>query len=274
MNLFSFPWNTPTRRKVLFTEMLCATFIFFVIPSAFADPAKGLAIAKERKVRDKGWQDSTASVIMILKNAEGDESKREMRMKSLEVANDGDKGLTIFDEPKDVQGTAFLSYSHIDGADDQWLYLPALKRVKRISSRNKSGPFMGSEFSYEDLSSFEIEKYQFDYLRDEDINSIPCFVVEQKPVDKMSGYTKQIVWLSKDQYIPEKIEYYDRKKALLKTLVLTDYKEYLDKYWRAHTMEMTNHQTGKSTILKTSDIEFRTGLEERDFNKNILKRIR
>lgn len=274
MMLFSFSWNTPTRRKVLFSEVLCAAFLFFIVPSTFADPAKGLEIAKERKARDKGWQDSTAAVSMILKNAEGDESTRVMRMKSLEVTNDGDKGLTIFDEPKDVQGTAFLSYSHIDGADDQWLYLPALKRVKRISSRNKSGPFMGSEFSYEDLSSFEIGKYQFNYLRDETISGQPCFVVEETPVDKMSGYTKLITWVNKAEYVPMKVEYYDRKHALLKTLILTDYNKYLDKYWRALTLEMTNHQTGKSTILKTSNIEFRTGLEDRDFNKNILKRIR
>ncbi|HCM05717.1 MAG TPA: outer membrane lipoprotein-sorting protein, partial [Oceanospirillales bacterium] len=120
---------------------------------------QGLAIAKERKARDLGWGDSTSSVIMTLRNAQGEESIREMRMKSLEVANDGDKGLTIFDTPKDVKGTAFLNFSHIEKSDDQWLYLPALKRVKRISSRNKSGPFMGSEFAYEDLSSFEIEKY-------------------------------------------------------------------------------------------------------------------
>lgn len=274
MTLFSFSWNTSTRRKVLLSEILCAAFLFFIVPNASADPTKGLEIAKERKVRDKGWQDSTAAVSMILKNAEGDESTRVMRMKSLEVTNDGDKGLTIFDEPKDVQGTAFLSYSHIDGADDQWLYLPALKRVKRISSRNKSGPFMGSEFSYEDLSSFEIGKYQFNYLRDETIGGQPCFVVEETPVDKMSGYTKLITWVNKAEYVPMKVEYYDRKHTLLKTLVLTDYNKYLDKYWRALTLEMTNHQTGKSTILKTSNIEFRTGLEDRDFNKNILKRIR
>ncbi|MCE0493287.1 outer membrane lipoprotein-sorting protein [Vibrio salinus] len=259
---------------MLCTEIICAIFLLTVTPTVFADQAKGLKIAKERKARDKGWLDSTASVIMILKNAEGDESRRVMRMKSLEVENDGDKGLTIFDEPRDVQGTAFLTYSHITGADDQWLYLPALKRVKRISSRNKSGPFMGSEFSYEDLSSFEIGKYHFNYLRDETISGQPCFVVEEKPLDKMSGYTKLITWVNKSEYVPMKVEYFDRKHTKLKTLILTDYKQYLNKYWRALTLKMTNHQTGKITILKTSNIEFQTGLKERDFNKNILKRVR
>lgn len=242
--------------------------------SALADEAKGLEIAKERKVRDKGWQDSSASMEMILKNSRGDTANRLMRMKSLEVANDGDKGLTIFDEPRDVKGTAFLSHSHTEGADDQWLYLPALKRVKRISSRNKSGPFMGSEFAYEDLTSFEIEKYRFNYLKEETLNGLATFVVEQTPRDKKSGYKRQIVWLDKSEYRPLKVEFYDRKNALLKTLMFTDYKLYLDKYWRAHTLVMVNHQNGKSTTLKTNDIQFQTGLKERDFKNSVLKRVK
>lgn len=193
---------------------------------------------------------------------------------SLEVANDGDKGLTIFDEPGDVRGSAFLTYSHVEDADDQWLYLPALKRVKRISSRNKSGPFMGSEFSYEDLSSFEVNKYTFDYLKDDVVAGTDCFLIEQKPKDKMSGYSKELVWLDKAELRPLKVEYYDRKGALLKTLVLSKYEQYLHKYWRAHTLEMVNHQTGKSTTLLTDKISFNMGLKERDFDKNILPRLR
>lgn len=155
--------------------------------SAFADADKGLEIAKERKARDEGWGDSVATMQMLLKNAQGESSTRLMRLKSLEVKDDGDKGLTIFDEPRDVKGTAFLNHSHTVKSDDQWLYLPALKRVKRISSRNKSGPFMGSEFAYEDLSSFELEKYTFNYLKDDIVNGQEVFVMEQIPTDKNSG---------------------------------------------------------------------------------------
>ncbi|WP_413285934.1 outer membrane lipoprotein-sorting protein [Vibrio sp. MA40-2] len=243
-------------------------------PFVYADVNKGLEIAKERKQRDKGWQDSTASVEMLLKNAHGDTSDRLMRMKSLEVDNDGDKGLTIFDQPRDVKGTAFLTHSHVEGSDDQWLYLPALKRVKRISTRNKSGPFMGSEFAYEDLSSFEIAKYNYNYLKDEQVQGMDSFVVEQTPIDSKSGYTKQIVWLDKEHYRPLKVEYFDRKKSLLKTLTLSDYKLYLDKYWRALKLEMVNHQSGKSTILNTSEITFQNGLDDKEFNQNALKRIK
>ena len=168
---------------------------------------QGLAIAKERKARDLGWEDSVSTVTMTLRNAQGEESLREMRMKSLEIADDGDKGLTIFDTPKDVKGTAFLNFSHIEKADDQWLYLPALKRVKRISSRNKSGPFMGSEFAYEDLSSFEIEKYSFKFLAEEQVDGIDCYKVEQIPTDKNSGYTSQIAWLDKEHFRGQKVEF-------------------------------------------------------------------
>lgn len=241
---------------------------------AVASPERGLEIAKERKARDEGWGDSLSHVTMILKNAHGESSSREMRLKSLEINNDGDKGLTIFDEPRDVQGTAFLNFSHATEPDDQWLYLPALKRVKRIASRNKSGPFMGSEFAYEDLSSFELEKYSFNYLKDETLDGQEVFVVEQIPVDKFSGYTKQLVWVDKEHYRPLKIEFFDRRGSKLKTLTLSEYKQYLDQYWRAHEMFMENHQTGKSTLLKASKFSFRTGLTEKDFNKASLKRAR
>ena len=117
----------------------------------------------------------------------------------------------MFDKPRDVKGTAFLSFSHAVGADDQWLYLPALKRVKRIASRNKSGPFMGSEFAYEDLSSFEVEKYTYKFLRDETCEGGTCYVVEQYPVDKNSGYTRRVVWLDHNEYRVWKIDFYDRK---------------------------------------------------------------
>ena len=235
---------------------------------------KGLAIAKERKARDLGWGDSVSQARMVLRNAEGKETVRKMRMKSLEIDNDGDKALTIFDQPRDVKGTAFLSFSHATTADEQWMYLPALKRVKRIASRNKSGPFMGSEFAFEDLSSFEIEKYTYKYLKDETINGQDCFVIESDPVDKYSGYTRQINWIDKTHYRPQKVEFYDRKNVLLKTLTFKDYKLYLDKYWRPDVMSMVNNQTQKSTDFITDSLTFKTGLSAKDFNKATLKRAK
>jgi outer membrane lipoprotein-sorting protein len=211
---------------------------------------------------------------MTLKNANGDVSIRKMRSKTLEVHGDGDKGLTIFDQPADIKGTAFLSFTHVLDADDQWLYLPALKRVKRISSKNKSGPFMGSEFAFEDLSSREVEKYAYLYIKDEAVNGEDAFVIEVRPNYKYSGYTRSVVWISKEKYQPLKIDYYDRKNSLLKTMSASGYQQYLGQYWRPDVMVMTNHQTKKETRLDFADYQFKTGLSERDFNKSSLKRAR
>ncbi|NVJ59210.1 MAG: outer membrane lipoprotein-sorting protein [Gammaproteobacteria bacterium] len=259
-------------QKVLLTLSLL-TLLPLSIQAQTAEE-KGLEIAQEAERRNTGWENSKAKMVMTLIGKSGDTSSRQIRVQSLEVKDDGDKSLTIFDEPKDVEGTAFLSFSHATKADEQWLYLPALKRVKRISSSNKSGPFMGSEFSFEDLSSFEIEKYTYKYLRDDTVDGQQVFVVESYPTYEHSGYTRLINYIDQKEYRILKTEYYDRKDALLKTLVNTDFKQFLNQYWRAHKMTMDNHQKGKSTVLDWSNYEFKTGVDEGDFSKNALKRIR
>lgn len=266
-----------TSKKKLHAPALMLALLLSAIAfntSATTPEERGLEIEQERDRRDSGWGDSTSTLKMILRNRHGEESTRELRNQSLERADDGDWALIIFDEPRDVAGTALLSYTHKTGPDDQWLYLPALKRVKRIASDNKSGPFMGSEFAYEDIASQEIEKYTYKYLRDEELDGRMHFVVERYPVDPKSGYVRQVVWIDQDEYRVQKVDYYDRKESHLKTLVFSDYREYLDRIWRAHRMDMVNHQTGKSTTLEFSDYRFRTGLSERDFNQSSLKKAR
>ncbi len=235
---------------------------------------RGLAIANEADARDTGWVDQIAEMGMILKNKQGETSTRVMHITTLEVQGDGDKSLITFNTPRDIKGTAFLSHTHSLTPDDQWLYLPALKRVKRISSSNKSGPFVGSEYAYEDLSSQEVEKYKYKWLRDEVLDGRDSFVIERYPLYKHSGYTRQTVWLDKEMYQPLKLEFYDRKNSQLKTLLFLDYKQYLEQYWRPDRMEMTNHQNGKSTTLTWKDYQFKTGLTDRNFDKNTLKRAR
>jgi outer membrane lipoprotein-sorting protein len=260
---------------VFILVLLISLLQFLMIANAETPGEKGVAIAKEADMRDKGFKDITADMLMVLRNRHGQESIRRIRTRTLEVEGDGDKSLSIFDNPRDVKGTAFLNYTHKTGDDDQWLYLPALKRVKRISSRNKSGSFMGSEFAYEDISSQEVEKYTYKWMRDEVYEGQECFVVEYYPVDKKnSGYTRQVTWIDKKEYRPLKVEYYDRKNSHLKTLTFKGYKKYMDKYWRAGEMYMVNHQNGKNTRLEFSDYRFGTGLKDRDFNKNSLKRAR
>ncbi|MBW9263517.1 MAG: outer membrane lipoprotein-sorting protein [Candidatus Thiodiazotropha sp. (ex. Lucinisca nassula)] len=256
-------------------SLILATLLLApAVTLAMTAEERGLEIAKEVDTRDTGFHDFKASMTMLLKNRHGEESLRDMRNQTLEVENDGDKTLVVFDEPRDVKGTALLSFSHKVGDDDQWLYLPALKRVKRIASRNKSGPFMGSEFAYEDISSQEVEKYTYKFIEESEYDGIASYLLERYPVDPNSGYTRQQMWVDKERYIPIKIDYYDRKNVLLKTLVFHGYQQYLDQYWRADEMFMENHQTGKSTLLTWKQYDFRSGLTDADFNKNSLKRAR
>ena len=235
---------------------------------------KGLEIVTEVDKRDTGFGDSKATLKMRLTNRTGEESIRSLKLNTLEVIGEGDKSLTIFDSPRDIKGTAFLSFTHALVPDEQWLYLPALKRVKRISSSNKSGPFLGSEYAFEDLTSFEIAKYSYKYIKDEIVDDIDCFVIELTPKYKHSGYTRELAWIDKDRYIVTKIEYYDRKNSLLKTQLFKNYKQYLNQYWRADEQIMTNHQNGKTTMLLWEDYQFKVGLTDRNFDKNTLKRAR
>jgi outer membrane lipoprotein-sorting protein len=240
--------------------------------SAQTAEQKGLVIAQEADRRDSGWGDAQAAMRMILRNRHGQESVRQLDVRFLEVPDDGDKTFGYFNEPADVRSTTLLTYSHKTGNDDQWLYLPALKRVKRIASADKSGAFVGSEFAYEDISSQEVEKYTYKYIKDEVLDGLDCFVIERYPVSKYSGYTRQMVWIDKEAYRPRKIDYYDRKDSLLKTLTYAQYTLHLQRYWRAEEMRMENHQTGKSTVLKWSDFKFRTGLKDSDFTQDGLRR--
>lgn len=234
----------------------------------------GLQIAKDSRERDQGFGNFNAQQKMILRNKHGQESLRQLRVKVLEDESDGNKTLFVFDEPRDVKGTAFLIHSFKDKADNQWIYLPALKRVKRISSSNRSGSFMGSEFAYEDMTPQEVEKYTYKYMGEQPCGEWTCTIVEQVPTDKKSGYRRQLFWRDKEELRIVKVEFFDRKNVHFKTLDLDDFQQYLDQYWRAGTMDMVNHVTGKSTTLTWSDYQFRTELNERDFTKTGLKRVR
>lgn len=259
-----------------FAEIFSFVLIFSVSSlCAATPPEKGLGIIKEAISRDNGFGDSVWEVKMVLMNAEGQESHRSLNISTLEVEGDGDKLLTYFDRPRDIRGTALLALTHLDRDDDQWLFLPSIRRVKRISSSNKSGSFLGSEFAYEDLASEEVEKFtSYTYLRDEPCGKLSCFVVERVPVDKNSGYTRQVVWIDSEHYRFMRIDYYDRRNALLKTRTYSDYQLYLGKFWRSSDITMKNHQSGKTTKLLVGNIRFQVGLSDRDFDRNSLKRVR
>lgn len=253
---------------------LCLSLVAMSAVSADEAAIRGKEIAAEADRRASGFVDSEASFTMTLVDKKGRERVRTLRVKSMERSDDGGWGLTIFDEPRDVKGTAFLSYSHGLEPDDQWIYLPALKRVKRISSKNRSGPFMGSEFAFEDLSDFALEKYNYRFLKEAACGELNCFVSEWKPLYEHSGYSHMEVWHDTEHYRTQSIDFYDRRGQHLKTIKLSDYKLYKDRFWRAHQWQVQNHRNGRSTQLHYNNITFGVGLTDRDFDRNALKRAR
>ena len=255
-----------------------AAGIMLLLPAdcAHASNEKGLAIATEVDNRDKEWGDVTVEGEMVLKNKAGNESVRKFRSTILEAANsaEGDKSIIVFSQPRDVRGTALLTHSKIEPEDDsQWIFLPAVKRVKRISSSNRTGKFVSSEFSYEDLGSEEVADNDHIWLEDapcEHDAGLTCAAVESRPKNKRSGYSKRVSFIDMDEYRVHRIDFYNRRGDLEKILSFSDFKLYKDRYWRAQIMTMNNQQTGKSTTLSWGEYDFGQGLNDRDFTPQAL----
>ncbi len=159
--------------------------VAWAVASDPSEPAekKGYEIAARSDRSDRGFGTSRVDLRMILRNKAGKEARRTLSIATLEIPDEsvGDKTLIVFDNPPDIDGTALLSHAKILDPDDQWLFLPALKRVKRISSVNKSGPFVGSEFAFEDFTALELNKFTYRYLREEPCGELVCDVVERHP---------------------------------------------------------------------------------------------
>ena len=233
------------------TSLLIGLMTLVFCASAWAESpeARGLRIATEAEKANDGFKSESSTMEMTLINAQGDKTVRKMKSLAMEKSGDGDRSIITFEWPADVKGTRMLTWSHKKKSDDQWLFLPSLNRVKRITSRNKSGSFMGSEFAYEDLGSQEVEKYKgYIYLGDDEVNGRKAWKLQRTPVDRKSGYSKQVVWMDPEYQQALKTEYYDRRGELLKTMVLSGYKKF-GNYWRAAKIDVTNHQTSKRSEL-------------------------
>jgi hypothetical protein len=239
------------------------------------DP-QAFEIAARSDRSDRGFGDSEVELQMILRNAAGQQSTRALRISTLELPDEstGDKSLVLFNTPRDIEGTALLSYANILEPDDQWLYLPALKRVKRVSSANKSGPFVGSEFAFEDFTSLELNKFSYQYLGTEPCGDLTCDVLERTPRYENSGYSRQVAKIDQQVFQIRQVDFYDRRNGLLKTLTMEDYRDYGNGLWRAQLLRMVNHQTGKSTDLVYGEYTFASGQDNQDFVKGRLSRLR
>ncbi len=251
---------------------------FALLGPAGAETAqeKGLRIANTAADKGKGFGSIESVGDMTLQDRQGVRSARRFRTKAIEMKG-GDRFIIVFERPRDIAGTAVLTHARKNRADDQWLYLPDLKRVKRISSGARTSSFAGSEFSYEDLSSAEVGQYTYQWLRDEPCpgqGGLTCYVVARFPLDKNSGYSQQTVWLDQQEYRLFRNDFFNRSGAHVKRLTASNYRKYDGRFWLANRLLMTNLRTGKSTVMQWTDRDFSVNLKPNDFTQRALRRAR
>lgn len=241
---------------------------------AGAGPAedRGLAIMQEQEKINAGYQSEVSLFKMTLVNANGDRSERTMEFRTLEGPAEGDKTLIIFKAPADINGTGLLTHQNKTGDDHQWLYLPALRRIKRIASSNRSSSFVGSEFTYEDMIPLELAKYRFKYLREDTVGDQAVWVVESLPQSKDSAYSRTELFVRKDNHQTVRIHFYDRKGERMKGESFESWSKLDGNWWRARIIRMENFLTRKTTMLETIQIKLRTGLSARDFETRTLEK--
>jgi outer membrane lipoprotein-sorting protein len=252
---------------------LCVTLPATALADRTDEAKLGKDIAAEADRRARGFGDFRSDLKMELSDRRGQKSQRLLNLSTFEDS-ETEKSLVTFTSPRDIRGTALLTYSHRNKDDDQWLYLPALRRSKRIAASNRSSPFMGSEFAYEDLSALQVSDYDYRYLGEEVIQKSLCFVIERTPTYEGSGYSKQKVWLDQAEYRVVKIDYWDKKNRKLKTLIFGKYAKYGGDYWKPGIAKMLNLQTRAVTTLWWSNYRFQTGLKRSDFDQSALRRVR
>jgi len=252
--------------------MLLVIFLETGICYAITSAQKGLEIALETERRDKDFGDYSVEGTMTLTSPDGAVGQRQFKMYTLEVQNDGDKRLVEFVQPRDLAGMISLTYSHGLEADDQWLYMPVLRRTKRLAARDKTGSFAGSEFAFEDISTWEVKKYTYKHLRDEALEGKATFVVENTPSYPYSGYSRIMEWVDQSIYHPLKLVYFDKAGNELKELRFYDYRQYQNRYWRPGKVVMTNFQTGAVSTIEWKNYTFQTGLTENKINPGALRR--
>lgn len=198
---------------------------------------------------------------MVLINAKGQQRERRSTGLIKLQPNGVDSKLVVrFSTPADIKGTSFLQVEHIDGDDDLWIYLPALKKSRRLVASNKKDSFVGSDFSYGDISLPRVDQYRHTRLRTEQVDGFDCHVVESVPANDTvranSGYSKKVTWVRSDNFVEAKVEYYDLAGRLWKTQTVSRHElvEPQKARWFPLQREMTNHQTGHRTVISMGKV--------------------
>ncbi|MFK7739811.1 MAG: outer membrane lipoprotein-sorting protein [Planctomycetota bacterium] len=215
----------------------------------------GRQLADYADLYDTGWKDSYARSEMTLYAATGDSVTRDVVQLLMEKV-DGDKSIVRFLSPAEIKSVAALTHEHPDSTDDNWLYLPATKRVRRISGANKTASFQGTEFTYEDLSNRIVAKYEWRFLEESTLKTEegdqPVYRLEAKPKYSDTGYSKLIVHLHRTHWRQERIEFFDKAGRPLKELNNRKWKHRHGRFWRPQIVEMRNLQTKKRTVIESS----------------------
>jgi outer membrane lipoprotein-sorting protein len=240
---------------------------------------KGDTVAREimLKVHNRPtFRDMHSLMVMTLRDPKGNVRVREMEAWSKTDEKTGETKLLLkFLKPADIRGTAFLIHEHKNRDDDMWFYLPALRRVKRLAASGKSGSFMGSDFSNYDIGGGEFEDWNYRLLREEKIDGELCWVIEATPkgpdVEKKSGYSKQLKWVSQRTYIVLRTDHYDRTGALFKRTTV-DSVSNIEGIWFEKVMRSRNLDSGHETVIEFKDVEVNRGLGDDIFTVRSLKR--
>ncbi len=216
---------------------------------------------------------------MVLINDKG--QQRERRNTTVVALQDNgidSKFAVKFSTPADIRGTAFLQVEHNEGDDDLWIYLPALKKSRRLVASNKKDSFVGSDFSYGDISLPKVSKYRHTVARTEAMDGVDCYVIESIPGDDTvkanSGYSRKLTWVRPDNFVEAKVEYYDLAGRLLKTQRVTKPQVVDAKAgrWFPLLREMTNHQTGHKTTLNVLKLETNVPTPDELFTTRYIER--
>ena len=226
--------------------------------------------------RIKSWK---SEATMVLINDKGQTRERKSTTFSVLQPNGIDSKLLVrFTMPADIQGTAFLQVEHIDGDDDQWIYLPALGKSRRLVANNKKDSFVGSDFSYGDLSQPNIDLFEHRLLGTQTVDGQDCYMIESVPKSDSTksdlGYSRKITWLRQDNFLETKVEYYDLSNRLLKTQLVGNHKllEPATQRWVALHREMTNRQTGHRTVFNFDNVESGIPIADDLFTTRYLER--
>ncbi len=221
--------------------------------------------------------DSRGNIRMILTNARGTRRERETVTTTKLLPNGIDqKRLIRFRVPAEVRGTATLLVEHADGDDDIWIYLPALRKVRRLVANNKKDSFVGTDFSYGDIIGHRVQDWKYALLRTEVLDGADTYVIEAIPrtdaVREHSGYGKRKLWIRRDNYVAIRGQYWDTGDTLLKELEADDVREIdpAKAKWQAFQLRMTNKQTGHVTEFRVSDLEVDIGLDDALFSERYL----